>query len=69
MGCFIQWHMVVVCIWCALFVTSKLTRLLVAFDCKQARNQGGAVGANPPKKFLPPLEKCVGHSLELFDNV
>jgi len=23
MGGFIQWHMVVICIWCALFVTSQ----------------------------------------------
>jgi len=23
MGCFIQWHMVVICIWCVLFVTSQ----------------------------------------------
>jgi len=22
-GCFIQWRMVVICIWCALFVTSQ----------------------------------------------
>jgi len=30
------------------------------------RDAGGAV---PPRKFLPSLEKCVGHSLKLLDIV
>jgi len=28
-GGFIQWHMVVVCIWCALFVTSQFNVMLM----------------------------------------
>jgi len=28
-GYFIQWHMVVICIWCALFVTSQFNVILM----------------------------------------
>jgi len=32
-GGFIQWHMVVICIWCALFVTSQFD-VIFMFSCE-----------------------------------
>jgi len=35
----------------------------------QARNQGARGGEVSLEKILPPLEKCVGHSLTILDIV
>ena len=42
---------------------------MVGCNRRQARNQGGAGGRSPPRKFSPHLEKCVGHSLKILDIV
>jgi len=39
------------------------------YNDEQARNQGCAGGKPLPRKIFAPLEKCVGHCLELLDIV
>jgi len=39
MGGFIQWHMVVICIWCALFVTSQFD-VIFMHRCKSRQILG-----------------------------
>ena len=50
----------------AMFLT-ELQQSNLIYD--QARNQEERWGRNPPEKFSPPLEKCVGRSLKLLDTV